>query len=172
MRFARTSPARARICRCSPAVGWLTPSLWAINRAQTPSLTRSPSTCGGKCARGSLSQPRIWSRRSLARALTTSIESMQKISLSTNQRQAWYADRNGWPPSHRRFGNFPEAHRINSMSEPTYAGHPIVGTWRLISFTEQNLDTGAASYPFGEEAKALVIYEINGYFATIFTRSD
>ena len=56
------------------------------------------------------------------------------------------------------------------MSEPTYAGHPIVGTWRLISFTEQNLDTGAASYPFGEEAKALVIYEINGYVATIFTR--
>ncbi len=55
------------------------------------------------------------------------------------------------------------------MSEPTYAGHPIVGTWRLISFTEQNLDTGAVSYPFGEEAKAL---SSNGYVATILTRFD
>jgi hypothetical protein len=50
--------------------------------------------------------------------------------------------------------------------------HPIVGTWRLASFTEQNLETGAITYPFGEEAKALVIYEANGYVSTIFTRSD
>ena len=50
--------------------------------------------------------------------------------------------------------------------------HPIVGTWRLVSFTEQNLETGAITYPFGEEAKALVIYEANGYVATIFTKSD
>jgi Lipocalin-like domain len=49
---------------------------------------------------------------------------------------------------------------------------PIVGTWRLASFTEQNLENGAISYPFGKEAKALVIYESNGYVATIFTRSD
>jgi hypothetical protein len=58
------------------------------------------------------------------------------------------------------------------MSEPTYADHPIVGTWRLISFTEQNLETGAISYPFREAAKALVIYASNGYVATIFTRPD
>jgi Lipocalin-like domain len=45
---------------------------------------------------------------------------------------------------------------------------PIVGTWRLTSFTEQNLETGAISYPFGEGAKALVIYGANGYVATIF----
>jgi hypothetical protein len=49
---------------------------------------------------------------------------------------------------------------------------PIVGTWRLTSFTEQNLETGAISYPFGEGAKALVIYGANGYVATIFTKSD
>jgi hypothetical protein len=55
---------------------------------------------------------------------------------------------------------------------PIYSGHPIIGTWRLTSFTERNLDTGAIGYPFGETAKALVIYEPNGYVATIFTRSD
>jgi hypothetical protein len=55
---------------------------------------------------------------------------------------------------------------------PIYSDHPIIGTWRLTSFTERNLDTGAIGYPFGETAKALVIYEPNGYVATIFTRSD
>ena len=42
-----------------------------------------------------------------------------------------------------------------------YSDHPIVGTWRLTSFSEQNLDTGAVSYPFGDNAKAMVIYEAN-----------
>jgi len=55
---------------------------------------------------------------------------------------------------------------------PIYSNHLIVGTWRLTSFTEKNLDTGAISYPFGEATKALVIYESNGFVATIFTRSD
>jgi hypothetical protein len=53
-----------------------------------------------------------------------------------------------------------------------YSDHPIVGTWRLTSFSEQNLDNGAVSYPFGDDAKAMVIYEANGYVATIFTRTD
>jgi hypothetical protein len=57
------------------------------------------------------------------------------------------------------------------MSKPV-PSHPIVGTWRLASFTEQNHETGAVRYPFGEAAKALVIYEANGYVATIFARSD
>src|SRR5215831_8680592 len=42
-----------------------------MNTPHTPSRTRSPSTCGGKCARGFLSQLNISSRRSLASALTT-----------------------------------------------------------------------------------------------------
>jgi hypothetical protein len=29
------------------------------------------------------------------------------------------------------------------MSMPIYAQHPIVGTWRLASFTEENLESGA-----------------------------
>ncbi len=58
------------------------------------------------------------------------------------------------------------------MSKPIPIGHVIVGTWRLTAFTERNLETGAVSYPFGEMAKALVIYEANGYVATIFVRSD
>src|SRR5262245_52921553 len=43
-----------------------------MNTPHTPSRTRSPSTCRGKCARGDLSQPRIRSRFSFASALTTS----------------------------------------------------------------------------------------------------
>jgi len=54
MRLARTSPACVRILRCSLAVGWLTRSFCAMNTPQTPSRTRSPSTWGGKCARGLL----------------------------------------------------------------------------------------------------------------------
>jgi hypothetical protein len=55
---------------------------------------------------------------------------------------------------------------------PIYSNHLIVGTWRLTSFTEENLETGEVRYPFGEAARALVIYEASGYVATIFARSD
>ena len=55
------------------------------------------------------------------------------------------------------------------MDEPIQAPHPIVGTWRLISFTETNLDTGTVRHPFGRGAKAFVIYTGNGFTATIFT---
>jgi len=58
------------------------------------------------------------------------------------------------------------------MSEPIEPGHPIIGTWRLTSFTEENLQTGAANYPFGEKAKALVVYTSDGYVSTIFTSAD
>jgi hypothetical protein len=58
------------------------------------------------------------------------------------------------------------------MSIPIKSDHPIVGTWRLTSFSEQNLDTGEIRYPFGEAASALVIYEANGYVATIFAAAD
>src|SRR5947199_302107 len=64
MRLAFSSPASRRIFRCSLAVGWLTPSFSAINTPQTPSSTRSPSTCGRKCLRGCFNQSRICSRRS------------------------------------------------------------------------------------------------------------
>ena len=33
---------------CSLSAGWLTPSFSASSAAQTPSRTRSPSTCGRK----------------------------------------------------------------------------------------------------------------------------
>ncbi len=50
--------------------------------------------------------------------------------------------------------------------------NPIVGTWRLTSLTEENLETGAVSHPFGVGARALVIYEANGYVATIIYRPE
>jgi hypothetical protein len=58
------------------------------------------------------------------------------------------------------------------VSEPIYAGYPIVGTWRLSSFTEENLETKAVRYPFGEKAKAIVIYTVDGHVATIFATAD
>jgi hypothetical protein len=58
------------------------------------------------------------------------------------------------------------------MSEQIPAGHPIIGTWRLTSFTEENLESRAVSYPFGERARALVIYTVDGYVATIFAAAD
>src|SRR5712671_660522 len=58
------------------------------------------------------------------------------------------------------------------MSEPIHAGHPIVGTWQLSSFTEENLETRAVCYPFGEQARAIVIYTVDGHVATIFAAAD
>jgi len=58
------------------------------------------------------------------------------------------------------------------MSEPITADHPIIGTWRLTQFTEQDLASGAVTHPFGPQAKACVIYTADGYVSTIFTASD
>jgi hypothetical protein len=58
------------------------------------------------------------------------------------------------------------------MTEQIPSGDPIVGTWRLSSFTEENLETGAVSYPFGKKAKAIVIYTVDRHVATIFAAAD
>src|SRR5215475_8208538 len=50
-----------------------------MKHEQTPSSTRSPSCCGGKCASGSRSHSRICSRLSLASALNKSGSSMPEV---------------------------------------------------------------------------------------------
>lgn len=71
MRLLRMSPPSLKILRFSLAVGRPTASLRARKTPQTPSLTRSPSTCGGRCLRGSLSHVRIRKRLPLASAART-----------------------------------------------------------------------------------------------------
>lgn len=51
----------------------------------------------------------------------------------------------------------------------TLRSHPIVGTWRLKSFAERDIETDVLSYPMGEKPKAIVIYTATGHVATIFT---
>lgn len=46
--------------------------------------------------------------------------------------------------------------------------HPIVGTWKLESFMELDIERSATSYPMGRKAKATVIYTASGHVATIF----
>ena len=46
--------------------------------------------------------------------------------------------------------------------------HPIVGTWKLKSFTELDIGTNATWHPMGRNARATVIYTSNGHVATIF----
>lgn len=58
------------------------------------------------------------------------------------------------------------------MTEPIPPNHPIVGTWHLTRFTEEDLTTGAVSYPFGPRPRAFVIYSGDGHVATIFTATD
>ncbi len=59
------------------------------------------------------------------------------------------------------------------MEKPKHAAtDAIVGTWRLVSFTEENLDTGAVAWPMGQKPNAFVIYAADGHAATIFTASD
>lgn len=45
----------------------------------------------------------------------------------------------------------------------------IIGAWRLLAFTEQDLQTGAVTYPLGERAQARVIYTADGHVVTLFT---
>ena len=58
------------------------------------------------------------------------------------------------------------------MSEPIAPNHPIIGTWRLTRFTEENLATGAVTFPLGPQPKGQVIYTADGYVSTIFTTAD
>ena len=58
------------------------------------------------------------------------------------------------------------------MEEALRADHAIIGTWRLVSFTEEDIQTKAVAYPLGQQPNALVIYAADGYAATIFTSRD
>ena len=58
------------------------------------------------------------------------------------------------------------------MTDTLPADHVIVGTWRLVSFTEEDIETKAVTYPLGERPNAWVIYAADGYAATIFTSTD
>src|SRR5487761_891090 len=88
MRFAVTRPARASACRWVVAVGWATPSLRAMNTTHTPSVIRSPSRCGGKCGRGSLSHRSTCSRFSLASAASTPLSSKEFPARDDDRRSA------------------------------------------------------------------------------------
>src|SRR5947207_15752839 len=72
---------------CAVAVGWATPSLLAMNSTHTPSSARSPSRCGGKCARGSRSHSSTCSRFGLARAAMTAVSSI-KVPVGDDDRRA------------------------------------------------------------------------------------
>ncbi|TXL71562.1 lipocalin-like domain-containing protein [Vineibacter terrae] len=43
----------------------------------------------------------------------------------------------------------------------------VVGTWRLVSFTKEDLQTGVVTHPFGQKLNAFVIYTAD--VVTIFT---
>src|SRR6204780_5746246 len=64
---------------CSLVVHLLMRSLPAIRQPQTPSFTKSPSTCGGKCLVGFLSHSRICSLRSFARARIARVDIIYTI---------------------------------------------------------------------------------------------
>jgi hypothetical protein len=58
------------------------------------------------------------------------------------------------------------------MHEPIEANHPIIGTWRLTQFVEEDQLTGAVTHPLGPQPKAYVIYTGDGYVSTLFTAAD
>ena len=55
------------------------------------------------------------------------------------------------------------------MVHPISPDHPIVGAWRSVSFTENDIETGAVTHPMGERARATVIYTADGHVVTLFT---
>jgi len=61
---------------------------------------------------------------------------------------------------------------VEATKVPIQAEDAIVGTWRLVSFTEENIQTKAMTYPLGQKANAFVIYGADGYVSTIFTAGD
>lgn len=48
---------------------------------------------------------------------------------------------------------------------------PIIGVWKLVSF-EIRKDSGEVIYPFGEDAKGILIYSESGLYSVQLTRTD
>jgi hypothetical protein len=49
--------------------------------------------------------------------------------------------------------------------------NPLVGTWRLISWENRDLD-GTINYPLGEDAVGYIMYNEDGYVFVAIMRSD
>jgi lipocalin-like protein len=49
--------------------------------------------------------------------------------------------------------------------------NPLVGTWRLISWENRDLD-GTISYPLGKDAVGYIMYNQDGYMFVAIMRSD
>jgi len=47
----------------------------------------------------------------------------------------------------------------------------LLGGWRLVSFVYES-DDGSQFFPYGREAKGLIIYEAGGCMSAVITRSD
>lgn len=41
----------------------------------------------------------------------------------------------------------------------------LLGAWTLVSYTVQNIKTGAVSYPFGEHPLGFILYTADGYMS-------
>src|ERR1700754_3775990 len=41
----------------------------------------------------------------------------------------------------------------------------LVGTWRLVSYVEKNVDTGEMRYPMGKAPDGFIIYTADGYMS-------
>src|SRR6266545_1871315 len=59
-----------------------------MKRTQTPSPTRSPSRCGGKCATGSFSHSSTWSRFGLASAPKSSASNTAELAAGDDDGRA------------------------------------------------------------------------------------
>jgi hypothetical protein len=47
----------------------------------------------------------------------------------------------------------------------------ILGSWKLVSFIFKAED-GTSFYPYGKDAKGIIIYEKSGYMSAVITRTD
>ena len=41
----------------------------------------------------------------------------------------------------------------------------LIGAWRLVSYVEEPVDGSAPSYPFGEDAKGIIMYTPDGFMS-------
>ena len=52
------------------------------------------------------------------------------------------------------------------------APNPLIGTWRLLSWENRNVDDGGVSYPLGKDALGYIMYGQDGYMSVAIMRPN
>ena len=76
------------------------------------------------------------------------------------------------PPHEPRFGSpgAPPAFQVAHAAEDF--GQRLIGTWRLVSYVERDVDSGEENHPMGEHPLGLIMYAPDGFMSAQLSKAN